>query len=720
MRKRLILGVASVTALIGGDRVELISTNMDANGSLVHAYTSPVIVYQDQILSADELTYDRNTSIIEAKGEVNLFKAGQYHVVSEYSRLNLESDTRYSKPYYMIDQSSNAWMSSDEANGCQNKIDLASGMLSGCNSTDPLWKIHFSSADYDTESMWVNIYNARLYIEDVPVMYFPYFGYPTDHTRRSGLLMPSFGLSNVEGVYYEQPIYFAPSNWWDAEFRPQIRTSRGSGMYADFRFVDTASSKGSIRLGYFKEQSDYVSHYNLANDQHYGYGVKYQHSAILKEWFDLDLEGESGLYVNGSWMNDVDYLNLQQSNETKNVTSNQIFSRINGYYSSEDNYAGAYFKHYQYLDEAVAYSQTIQTLPTLHYHRYLENFLGDHLLLSGDATASNFYRSDGMRAVQGDINIPMTLQTSLFDDYLDVSYTANGSARAIGFYGSPRAGEDESLYSAGYYAQLDHTVSLGTTLVKPYETFTHVITPNITYTRAGSRYYSGYYEKYRGSCDSTGDYAGYPCEFYTLNEPSDALALGVNNYLFKDGKQSLVDRLSQTFRYDDVRSYYGELQNELEWQITSAISFYNQTSYNHDRNRITKEQNTLRYNDGIVTAGVNHYYTDELRYDSTLQKSVPVYSSYWTADAAYQYNRYYRIFGQIAYDYQKDLLKRSEIGFLYTQRCFDFGLRFVQNIRPILTNGTGSDSVDDSYLFITVILKPLGGSEFNYKLTNGQ
>jgi hypothetical protein len=38
---------------------------------------------------------------------------------------------------------------------------------------------------------------------------------------------------------------------------------------------------------------------------------------------------------------------------------------------------------------------------------------------------------------------------------------------------------------------------------------------------------------------------------------------------------------------------------KMSWSgmITNAISFYNQTAFNHDRNRITKEQNTLRYND---------------------------------------------------------------------------------------------------------------------------
>lgn len=716
MRNLYWISLIASSLLLGEDRVELYGENVDANGSIARAIGDPVALYQDQILSADQLIYDRNTSIIEAMGNVNVFKAKQYHMLSDYSRVDLINETRYSKPYYMVDQDSGAWISTDEAKACKNEIDLASGSVSGCDSHDPLWKIRFSSADYDTEDMWVNLYNARLLVNDLPLFYLPYFGYPTDKTRRSGLLIPSFGLSNSEGFYYQQPIYFAPQNWWDAELRPQIRTSRGSGMYTDFRFVDTASSEGSIRLGYFKEQAKYAEEYDLANIKHYGYDVNYRHSAPLREWFDLNLKGESGLYVDGSWMNDVDYLNLQQSDETQNVTANQVLSRINAYYNSEDNYFGTYLKHYQYLDQE-SNDQTIQTLPSLQYHRYLESFLENHILLSADAIATHFYRPDGKRAVQGDFTVPLTFQSALFDEYLDVAYTATAFSNVIGFYGNPKSGETTN-YEEGLYAQLDHTFALSSTLVRPYESLTHVMSPSVSYTLSGNRFYDGYYETYHdnGTC-ATGSTLP-ECEYYSLNEPSDTLSFGLNNYLFEEGKQFLVDRLSQNFRYDDQGSYYGELQNELEWEISSAVSYYNQTAYNHDRNRITKEQNTLRYNDGIVTAGVSHYYTDELRYDSTLLRNVTEYASYWTADAAYQYNRHYRFFGILAYDYREDLMKRSEVGFLYSQRCLDFGIRYVQNRRPILTNTTGNDSVDDSYIFITLILKPIGGSEFNYKLTS--
>jgi len=704
------ISLVASTLLLGQEHVELVGAQADVNGSIAHATGNPVVLYQDQIMSADELFYDKNTTVVEAKGSVKIFKGDQYHILSDYARYDLTNDKRYSKPYYMYDQSSGSWLSTEEAEGCENEIDLKSGTVSGCDSADPLWKIRFSSADYDTEAMWINLYNARLEVDNIPVFYLPYFGYPTDRTRRSGLLIPTFGWSGSEGFLYRQPIYIAPQNWWDLELRPEIRTSRGSGMFADFRFIDTASSQGSIRVGYFKEQSSYIDEYHLANMKHYGYSVKYQHKAPLKEWFGSTLEGESGLFVDGMWMNDVEYLNLQQSNETKYVTSNQIMSRINAFYNGEDNYFGTYLKHFQYLN-LDSNARTIQTLPSIHYHRYLETLLGDSLLFNADATATNFYRPDGKRAVQGDFNIPLTLQTSLFDEYLNASYTMNASSRVIGFYGNPYT-EDHNRYEQGLYAQLDHTFALSSTLVRPYESLTHVLSPLISYTSAGSRLYSGYYKTFHSNQECVPGNTNPACEFYTLNEPSDTLSLGLNNYLFKEGQQLVADRLSQNFRYNNVGSHSEELQNELEWAITDTISFYNQTAYDHNRDRITKEQNMLRYNGDEVTAGFSHYYKDELRNNKA------VYSSYWTADASYRYDANYRFYGSVAYDYHADLLKNAEVGFLRTQRCLDFGLRLVRYRRPILSNTGTANSLSDTYIFFTIILKPIGGSEFNYKVTN--
>lgn len=710
MRKLVWLSLIASSVLLGNDQLHVLGSEVDANGSVINASGDPVVIYKDQILSADTLRYDRNTSVIEAFGGINVFKAGHYHAISEYGKVDLLNENRYFKPYYLSDQTLGLWMSAQEAQGCKSEIDLEGGTLSGCNPADPEWMIRFSSADYDTDAMWVNLYNARLEVGGVPVFYLPYFGYPTDISRRSGLLIPSFGLSNSEGFYYLQPIYYAPTNWWDLELRPQIRTSRGAGLYSDFRFVDTPSSEGTVRVGYFREQSSYAEQYDLASTKHYGYNVHYTHKAPLQEWFGSGFDGESGLYVDGAWMNDVDYLNLQHSDETKNITDNQVISRINAFYSSESDYLGLYMKHYQYLDKENN-NQTIQTLPSFQYHRYLDSLIGKELIWNMDAVATNFFRLDGKNALKGELNLPITYQTGLMDDYLEFKYSAGIAAKAIGFYGSPYEGDD-SEYKNGLYTQLDHILSIGSTLVKPYQSVTHVVEPFLSYKQSGTRLYRGYYKTYHGECDSTSTSNPVACEYYDINEPSDTLSMGVNNYIIQSGREVLVDRLSQNFNYNDQGSYYGELRNELELQISEAVYYYNLTAYNHDRERITKEQNTLRYNEETVTAGISHYYTDEV------SNNVPQYLSYLTADFSYQYDRNYRIFGEVAYDYQEDVWKRGIIGVLYSERCFDLGIKYVQNRRPISTSASPTDSINESYLFFTIVLKPIGGSDFNYKLNN--
>lgn len=712
MRKFVAISLFASAALSASEPVELFGGQVDVNGSTATVTGHPVAVYADQVLSADHIRYDKEGAKIFAEGEVSVGKGLRYHLLSDLYRIDLNTQEHFAKPYYLFDQEEGAWISAEEAQGCKARVDLEGGMVSGCDSSDPLWAFRFSSGNYDSDRMWVNLYNARLELGGVPVFYLPYFGYPTDRSRRSGLLMPYFGLSNTQGFFYLQPIYIAPQNGWDLELRPQIRTSRGSGIYADLRFVDTPSSKGEISAGYFAEQRDYAQEYNLANQKHYGYGLHYEHTAPLQEWFDFKGKGQSGLYVNGLWMNDVDYLNLRHANQLLNTTSKQILSRINGFYNTETDYLGVYVKHYQYLD-LPSNAQTIQTLPSLQYHRYPRSLFDDRLLLQGDATATHFYRQDGKKAIQGDVNIPLTFRTSLLDDALEASYTANLSAKGIAFYGDLRSDETTGEYEKGTYAQLDHTFALSSTLLRPYGETVHVLSPYVSYTASGSRHFSGYYNTYRDSCDpQSAGYAGIACDYFGLVKPSDTLSLGLNNYLVSDGKQSVMDRVSQNFRYDSVGSYYGELQNELEWEISEAVSFYNKTAYNHDRNRITKEQNTLRYNTGAITAGVSHYYLDELRND------VPTYA-YWTANGAYQYSPNLRFTGSVAYDYREDRLKRAEIGFLHTRRCMDFGLRFIRNVRPIRTL-TEIGSVDESYVFITIVFKPMGGSEFHYRVSGNE
>ncbi|MCD6432778.1 MAG: LPS-assembly protein LptD, partial [Sulfurimonas sp.] len=86
------------------------------------------------------------------------------------------------------------------------------------------------------------------------------------------------------------------------------------------------------------------------------------------------------------------------------------------------------------------------------------------------------------------------------------------------------------------------------------------------------------------------------------------------------------------------------------------------------------------------------------------------YTSYITSSASYTYDDHYSYYASLDYDLETNYKKGSEIGFLYKKRCWEFGLRLLENIRPILTQ-SGDSSVNDRYLYFTIILKPLMSPE---------
>ena len=428
------------------DKVEVYATSMDTKNNIVEANGEVVVIYQDYHLSAQKALYDRNSGDLELFGNIRATQGDNIKLLGNYAKLNIAKKERTFKPFYMLEQKSNVWLSGSDSFAKDAEVEIESGVMSGCNPNDPLWKMEFSLSNYNADTMWLDIYNARIYIYDIPVFYTPYFGYSLDTTRRTGVLPPMVGYSENEGLYYEQSLFIAEQNWWDLELKPQIRTNRGYGLYSTFRFVDSNVSKGTLTAGYFKEKNGYFIENSLANKKHYGFDFNYNNSDVINQWLGTDFEGQSGLYADIHNMNDVDYINLSTNNTTNNATATLLYSRINLFYNTDNNYFGAYFKHYKDLTRD-SNEETLQNLPALQYHRYLDTLFEDHLLYSLDVKSNNYYRSVGKSATQTDINIPITLQTSLFDEYMNISYKSNLYAQHTSFKGEekvPTADEYDS------------------------------------------------------------------------------------------------------------------------------------------------------------------------------------------------------------------------------------------------------------------------------------
>ncbi len=699
-------------SLIAADKVQIYASKIGGGKTLVRANGDVVVLYKDYILNSDDAIYNRQDKILQLFGHVKVSKGSNYQLLGNYAKLNLANKEKEFMPLYLLDQKSELWMSAKKGKLKNNKLHIKTGMLSGCNPVDPLWKIAFSSSSYNDKTKWMNLFNARLYLYNIPIFYTPYFGYSLSKKRRSGLLIPSFGVSSDEGFYYQQPIYIAVSNWWDMEFRPQIRTLRGQGLYGTFRFVDSAHSRGEFTTGYFQEKNSYAAAHNLAHKSHYGYHLHYTNSDFINSWLNSDLSGQSGLYADIDWMNDVNFINLANNNTFKTVTSNQILSQVNMFYNTNKNYYGAYFRYYLDLSKANN-SSTLQNLPTLQYHHYLSSFLKNHVLYDVDLQNNTLYRQLGKNAQQTTLSVPLTLQTSLFDNYLNLSYTSHFYAQHISFSSAtnPASSANRDIYQTGKLYGQYNVFDINTALTKAYKKVTHTITVGASYTQKGANSSDGFYKTVQNECSTNPASAN--CLFYNVNNIVNALQFNITQYFFnEESKQFLYDRTSQQVTYNHGTQTLGNLENEINYNVTNSLNIYNDTFYNHTKSAIAKSLSTIGYHKSKISLALSYLYNNSfLNTPGTTQ-----YTKYFTSSFTYIYNNHYRYFTSFNYDLEAGRKKSASIGFLYSKRCWDFGLSYVENTQPTLTANGQAQNIDSRYILFTIVLKPIGGSQFNYRI----
>jgi len=718
MLKLLFLFLSLFVSVYASDKVEIFASKMSSDGDIVKASRGVTVVYKKYFITADSAVYDRNSSELELFDNIRVNQGKAYKILGKYAKLNIAQKEKFFKPFYMSDRETRVWMSANDAKSTENLMDINDGTLSGCDPVDPIWKIEFSSSDYNSDSKWMNLYNARLYIDDMPIFYMPYFGFSLDTTRRSGLLMPSFGYSSNEGTYYEQPIYIAINNWWDLELKPQVRTQRGQGVYQTFRFADSPTSRGKFSSGYFKESGDYYKENNLQNDSHYGFSFKYDNNDFVNQWLGMNFEGQSGIYADISSMNDVDYINLSSNDVRNNSTATQVLSRINMFYSTDTNYFGTYFKYYQDLTLSNN-DDTIQKLPTLQYHYYLDTILEDHLLYSVDIRSNNLTRAINKTAIQTDINIPVTLQTSLFDEYMNISYRANLYMQHSSFGGSEQNTSLSNEYSDGYILRNFHTLAVNTQLTRAYEDFSHVISFGVSYNKAGTQSTSGYYLDNEEICANKQNQNDPRCEFYNISDIQEEAQIDFIEYLYdEEAKEILYHRLAQRIAYGNIDNRYGELENELNYRVTDYLTFYNNMFYNYEEASFSRVFNQVSANKFGINLALSHLYKDTFL-PATV--NTPKYTSYLTSTLRYTYDNHYSFSALYNYDAISKNAKTQEIGFMYKKRCWDFGIRYSENRRPILSNNATS-FIDERYIYFTILLKPLmqanGSSNIAMQLPN--
>ncbi|RLA58382.1 MAG: LPS-assembly protein LptD, partial [Epsilonproteobacteria bacterium] len=476
-------------------------------------------------------------------------------------------------------------------------------------------------------------------------------------------------------------IFWAISPSMDIEFNPQIRTSRSLGLYSTLRFVDTAHSSGELRLGYFKDKASYGEAFNLPNDSHYGIEFNYESSKIFSD--SLGKGFKDGLYINTTYLNDIDYLNLQKSSLAHFGLVPLQESRINYFLSNNDYYAGLNAKYF--IDtRKESNNDTLQILPSIQLHKYLDTFFVDNLTYAVDFHINNYQRKEGSTMQQAEFRIPLEFTTSFFDDYLSVSL-----GEEI-YYSKFFFANDNYAHDVFEYYSNIHKVNIFSDLTKKYDDFIHVLQPSLRYFKAGNE---------NQSPVSFDDLSDEQKELFTVGLPEEYFDLGLSQY-FYDTNMKLIffQRVSQKY-YLDREFKLADLENEMQYNW-KKWKFYSDVVYSYDFSKIREASTRVSLYESMYHFTLSHSYKKELFQDQE-DKDI---SNDVSVNFGFRYNERIKFLGGLTYNVNEESSRQWNLGGSYTRDCWSFSTSIRQDITPRPTGFT----VDNTF-YLQVNFTPFGG-----------
>ena len=663
-------------AMEENSNIEVSATHVEGTGTTMRASNGVVVYYQDSVIHADRALYDKEKHLLTLDGNIEMIGYSGTKEHASHMDINTETNAVHFKELFFTN-ANDVWLLTNDANKTDGNYTFGNSMLSSCDVKNPLWKMYFSDATYDSVEKYMKLYNTRVYFGDVPVFYTPYLAFSTDNRRKSGLLFPMMGYSNQEGFIYEQPIYWAINESMDLEFNPQIRTKRSVGMYATYRFADSPDSSGELRLGYFKDKQSFVEAYDLKNDKHYGLEFLYDSSNFLGKY--LPNGYTDGLYANVTLLNDIDYLNLQKSSLTHFGQIPLQESRLNYFLYNNDWYGGLNAKYF--IDTRVENNdRTVQTLPALQFHKFLDRLFFDNLTYSLDMQTRRLDRREGATLNAAEFRIPIEFTTSFFDDYVSLSL---GEQLYYGRFFFGDVNEPTPDYFQ-YHSNI-HTAKLFSDLTKDYGTFIHVLQPSLSYVKPGSESQKPLPFRELVENDRKKQAPDGIQDLFSVGVPEEEANFSLNQY-FYDENMNLIffQRLSQ--RYYRNREYeFADLSNEMQYNWENW-SFYNNIDYSFEYSAVHEASSRVSVHGSGYYLSLSHTYKEDF-----VSEHPGVTANDFLFDFRYDYNERIYFNGGVSYSLREDEnenfsnLKLWRFGGGYKRDCWSVTAQLAANIVPRAT-----------------------------------
>lgn len=223
--------------------------SVSSNGSEYTLTGNVALQRLDQLLRADRIDYDRDSTAYAASGDVRyqdhalLLRASSVRGTTTPDRAAARN-----VQYLLLAAHGNGTARAAEVLDRERSA-YTGATYSTCDPRHRLWEMSARRIDIDSATGIGRARDVSMRIKGVPFFWWPYLRFPANGQRMSGLLAPSFGVSGHSGFFLRLPYYLNLAPNYDATVIPQIYGSRGAMLGGQFRYL-TQSSNGTINADY--------------------------------------------------------------------------------------------------------------------------------------------------------------------------------------------------------------------------------------------------------------------------------------------------------------------------------------------------------------------------------------------------------------------------------------------------------------------------------------
>ncbi|AUX89232.1 MULTISPECIES: LPS-assembly protein LptD [Acinetobacter] len=277
-----------------------------------------IIDQEGRQIRAERVTIDQTQTYAKAEGQVQLAQGG---LISQSDDINYNLKTQQgdlNNSFFIAEEQHAHGRAEKIAKTSDDTLELENATYSTCPPEQkPTWKIQADQIKLNQETGRGETRNTKLYVKDVPVLAVPYFNFPIDDRRTTGILTPTFGFTNDGGLELGMPVYLNLAPQYDATITPRYISDRGAMLDGEFRYLTENYGEGRIWGGYLPSDESYSNkdrkdlhflHNWQINDQ-FSTNLEYNYASDKDFFADLDNNPDSKTDLNLRRAWEVNYKN---------------------------------------------------------------------------------------------------------------------------------------------------------------------------------------------------------------------------------------------------------------------------------------------------------------------------------------------------------------------------------------------------------------------------